>query len=136
MRQADSGRHCNHFAAQEGEFHPVLTLGDTIAHRRNAPRDLAYRIYRMQRFANDIRVILIGLVGGQHVVVRGNNGDIVTQHAFQRGFIVRLTGSKAVGEITARQLRAMDGIRLRLVNPCEVGGAGIARPFDNAICYP
>ncbi|VDR26385.1 Uncharacterised protein [Raoultella terrigena] len=40
-----------------------------------------------------------------------------------------------MGQITARQLGAMDGIRFGLVNSCEVGSTGIARPFDNAICY-
>ncbi|MFK5165338.1 hypothetical protein, partial [Propionibacterium freudenreichii] len=45
---------------------------------------------------NDIGIDLIRLVGGEHVVIGGNNGDIVTQHAFQGGFIIGLAGREAV----------------------------------------
>jgi hypothetical protein len=86
------------------KLHPVLPLRHAVAHRRNAAGDLADRIGAVQRFADDIRVVFIGLVRGQHIVVGGNDGDIVAQHAFQRGFVIRLAGSKAVGQITAGQL--------------------------------
>ena len=90
----------------------------------------------MQRFADNVRIALIGLVSGEHIVVGGNDGDVIAQHAFQRGFVIRLAGGKAVGQVTARQLGAMNGIGFGLVNPGEVGFAGIARAFDDAICYP
>ena len=90
----------------------------------------------MQRFTDDVRIVFVGLVSGQHIVVGGNDGDIVAQHAFQRGFVVSLTGRETVSQIAAGQLRTMHGVGFGLVNPCEVSRAGVTRPFDNAICYP
>ena len=136
VRQANRGGHGNHFAAEQRQLHPVLPLRHAIAHRRNAAGDLAYRVRGVQRFADNVRIALIGLVGGQHIVVGGNNGDVIAQHAFQRGFVIRLAGGKAVGQVTACQLGAMNGVGFGLVNPGEVGFAGIARAFDDAICYP
>ena len=136
MRQADGRGHGDHFATQERELHAVLSLGHAIAHRRHAAGHLTDRIGAVQRFANDIRVVFIGLVRGQHIVVGGDDGDVVAQHAFQRGFVVGLTGRETVSQIAAGQLRTMHGVGFGLVNPCEVSRAGITRPFDNAICYP
>ena len=90
----------------------------------------------MQRFADDLRVVFIGLVSGQHVVVGGDDGNVVAQHALQGGFVVSLAGRESVSQIAAGQLRTMHGVGFGLVNPCEVSRAGVTRPFDNAICYP
>jgi len=82
VRQADRGGHGNHFPAEEGELHPVLALGHAIAHSRNAACDLADGVHRVQGFTDNVRVAFIGLVRGEHIIVGGDNGDVVTQHAF------------------------------------------------------
>lgn len=70
--------------------------GDTITHRRNTARNLTNRIRFMQGFTNDFWIVFIRLVSGEHVVIGGDDGDIVTQHAFQRGFVFWLAGSETV----------------------------------------
>ncbi len=61
--------------------HPALRY--TITHRRNTAGDLTDRVGAVQRFADDLRVVFIGLVSGQHVVVGGDDGNVVAQHALQ-----------------------------------------------------
>lgn len=136
MRQTNRRGHGNHFTAEQRQLHSVLSLRNAITHRRNAPCDLAYRVRGVQRFANNLRIALIGLVGGKHIVVGGDDSDVIAQHAFQRGFVIRLAGGETVGQVTACQLGAMNGVSFGLVNPREVGFAGSARTFDDAICYP
>ncbi|MNY48683.1 hypothetical protein D3C86_1840350 [compost metagenome] len=73
---------------------------------------------------------------GQHVVVRGDNRNIVTEHAFQRRFIFWLTGSKPVGQITAGQLGAMYRVGFGLLDAGEIGRTCLFRAFDNTLRYP
>ena len=69
----------------------------------------------VQRFADDLRVVFIGLVSGQHVVVGGDDGNVVAQHALQGGFVVSLAGRESVSQIAAGQLRTMHGVGFGLV---------------------
>ncbi|MNE90291.1 hypothetical protein D3C80_1877910 [compost metagenome] len=53
----------------------------------------------MQRLFQPLWVAFIRLVGGEHIVVGGDDGDIAAHHVFQGGFIVGLAGGKAVGQV-------------------------------------
>ena len=121
VRQADGGRHGNHFAAQQRQLHAILALRHAVTHCRHATSHLPYRIGGVQGFTDDIRIMFIRLVSGQHIVIGGDNSDVVAQHALQRRFIICLTGGKTVRQVTAGQLRTMDGIAFGLINSCEVG---------------
>ncbi len=68
---------------------------------RNTARNLTNRIRFMQGFTNDFWIVFIRLVRGEHVVIGGDDGDIVTQHAFQRGFVFWLAGSETVCQVTS-----------------------------------
>ena len=89
----------------------------------------------MQGFTNDFWIVFIRLVSGEHVVIGGDDGDIVTQHAFQRGFVFWLAGSETVCQVTACQLRTMNSRRFRLFYPGEISRASLARTFNDSICY-
>lgn len=113
-------------------FHPAP--GDTITHRRNTARNLTNRIRFMQGFTNDFWIVFIRLVSGEHVVIGGDDGDIVTQHAFQRGFVFWLAGSETVCRYrmpTANDERS----KFSLVLSGEVSRASLARTFNDSICY-
>ena len=136
MRQTHSSGHGNHFAAQQRKLHPILTLSHTVTHRGHAACNLPHRVHAVQRFADQIRIVFVRLVGRKHVVIGGDDRDIVTQHAFQRRFIVWLTGGKTVRQVATSELRAVNRFSFGLFDTCQISRARIARPFDNAICYP
>jgi|GEM_PF-5759291 len=124
MRQAYRGRHRDHFTAEQRKLHAVLALRHAIAHGRNAARHLPNRVHGVQRFTDLLGIIFIGLMRGKHIVIGGNDTDIVTQHTFQRGFIFRLAGGETVGQVAAGQFSAMHGFGFRLFDTREVGFAG------------
>ncbi len=73
---------------------------------------------------------------GEHVVIGGNDADIVTQHAFQRRFVIRLAGGEAVRQITAGEACTMDRLALRLLNAGKISFSRGTRAFGNTFCYP
>ncbi|MNH40084.1 hypothetical protein D3C79_1013490 [compost metagenome] len=87
-----------------------MPLGHTVAHGRYTTGHLTDSTHRVQRLLQPLRVVFVGLVGGQHVVMGGNDGDIAMHHVFQRVFIIRLAGSEAVRQVAAGQLCTMYGL--------------------------
>ncbi|STI85669.1 Uncharacterised protein [Escherichia coli] len=57
---------------------------------------------------------------------------LVTQHAFQRGFVFWLAAGETVCQVTACQLRTMNGRRFRLFYPGEISRASLARTFNDS----
>ncbi|CGV61325.1 Uncharacterised protein [Salmonella enterica subsp. enterica serovar Typhi] len=89
----------------------------------------------MQGLTNNLRIMFIRLMRREHVIVGGNDGDIIAQHTFQRGFVLWLTGGEAMRQVAAGQLRSVDRGGFRLLNAGKIGFSGLLRAFDNALCY-
>ena len=53
----------------------------------------------------------------------------------RQGFVFWLAGSETVCQVTACQLRTMNGRSFRLFYPGEVSRASLARTVNDSICY-
>ncbi|MNS89701.1 hypothetical protein D3C72_1237210 [compost metagenome] len=87
----------------------------------------------MQRLFQPLGIVFVGLVGRQHIVISGDDGDITAHHVFQCGFVVRLTGGKTVRQVAAGQLCAVHGLGTRRFNACQIGGAALFGTVDDAL---
>lgn len=76
MGQTNGSRHGNQVSREQGEVHCGLALRDTITHSRYAASDLCCCLHLPNNFPNDLRVVLIGLVRGEHVIVGGDDAQI------------------------------------------------------------
>jgi hypothetical protein len=118
-------------AAQEREFHAALALGDAVAHGGNAAGDLGggagftgVELYRL-------RVAAIGLMGGQHVVIGGDDADIGRVAAAQGG-LVGLGGGETMGEVGAAELAPAQALLGFAVYERQIGAAPRRRTGDDA----
>lgn len=134
VRQADGGRHGDHVAAHQRQLHAVLPLRHAVAHRRHAAGHLADGAHRLQRLFQPLRVVFVRLVGRQHVVVGGDDGDIAAHHVFQRRLVIGLTGGEAVGQVAAGQLRAVDGLGTGRFDTRQIGGTAGLGTVGDALC--
>lgn len=134
VRQADGGRHGDHVAAHQRQLHAVLPLRHPVAHRRHAAGHLAHGADRLQRLLQPLRVVFVRLVGRQHVIVSGDDGDIAAHHVFQRRLVIGLTGGEAVGQVAAGELRAVDGLGAGRLDTRQIGGAAGLGTVDDALC--
>ena len=122
-------------AAEQAEFHPVLTLGDPVAHRRNTPSHLRGRAdfarVKLHRFG----IAAIGLMRRKHVVVGGDNREVRPAPALDRG-LVAFGRREAVGEIRARQGGTIRKLLRLALHQLEIALATVARPFDDPLGDP
>ena len=82
-------------------------MSNTVAHGGDAAGYLGGTTDTSRSGFNAIRVVLVGLVRGEHVIVRRDDGDISRVHHLYDGFIIARTGSHAVSEIAAAELFAI-----------------------------
>ena len=68
--------HRDHVAAEQRQVHARLALGDAVAHRRNAARDLRRRADLAREDLHLLGVAAVGLMRRQHVVVGGDDADV------------------------------------------------------------
>ena len=76
VAEGDRGAHGDHVAADQGQLHADLTLGDAVAHGRDAAGDLGCRTRLPRRLADQFGEPLVRLVGRKHVVVGGDDPDV------------------------------------------------------------
>ena len=88
---------------------PALALGDAVAHRRHAARDLRRAAGRARRLLDQVGKAGVGLMGRQHVVVGGDDREIGAVALAQRLLVARRAGGEAVGEIGAAEPLARPG---------------------------
>ena len=103
VAERDRGRHRDHVAAVERELHAVAALGDAVAHRGHAARDLGDAAGPDHGLLEHRRVVAVGLVGREHVVVAGDDRQVGLGAPAQRRLVVGLGGGEAVGEVGAGQ---------------------------------
>ena len=97
MREGNAGRHGDIVTAEERELHPILALRHPVAHRRRAASDLTCRALFARVDLHALWVAAIGLVGGKHVIVGGDDADIGSAIVFQC-VLIFLSSGKGVGE--------------------------------------
>ena len=110
----------DHVAGEKRQFHPVAPLRDAVAHRRDAARDLRGDAKLPRRLADDLRIILIGLVGRQHVVIGGDHADIGDPSRGQVA-LVRAHRGIGMGLIAAGQVGARRAFPGGLPHPVKIG---------------
>ncbi len=76
VAERDRGRQRDHVAAEQRQVHARLALGDAVAHRRSAARDLRGRADLAREDLHLLRVAAVGLMRREHVVVGGDDADV------------------------------------------------------------
>ncbi len=133
VRQADRGRHGDHVAREQRQFHAGLALGDAVAHRRHAARHLRDAAGFARRLLDQLRKGLEGLMRRQHVVVGGDDAEVGYPVAAERDLFRRAADGEAVGEIAAGKHRAVGGAARRLGDAVEIGLAPRLRALADAV---
>ncbi len=128
--KGDRRRQRDDVAREKGKLHPFLALGDAVAHRRNATRDLGRAADRARRLLDEIGEARIGLVGRKHVVIGGDDREIGSCPLPQSLLVVRSAGGEAMGEIGAAQALASWPLGDRGIDPRQVGLTGPAAPLE------
>ena len=132
MRKGDRGRKRDDIAREQGKLHPLLALGDSIAHRRNAARDLRRPARGARRLFDEIGKAGVGLMGREHVIVGGDDREIGPRSLAQRLLVARCAGGEAMGEIGAAEAFAGRLVGDRRVDPREVNLARRAAALGDA----
>ncbi|MNQ41763.1 hypothetical protein D3C85_554500 [compost metagenome] len=133
VRQRHRGGHGDHLAAGDAQLHARLALGHAVAHGRHAAGDLAHRADVAQGLLDLLRVVLIGLVGREHVVVGSDDGDVGRIHQAQALLVAATAAGHPVGEVGALQLatlRPRAGCRM---DHRQIALAGGAATLDQAL---
>jgi hypothetical protein len=102
---------------EKGQLHSFLALGDAVAHRRNAARDLGRAADRARGFLDEIGEARIRLVGRKHVVIGGDDREIGARPLPQRLFVAGPTSGEPMGEIGATEALASGRIGDRGIDP-------------------
>src|SRR5262249_41999387 len=84
-----------------------LALGDPVAHCGNTARDLGGRADRARLRPDQFRIMLIGFVSGEHVIVGGDDAQI-RRHPLAQNILVACRASgEAMRLISAAQASAL-----------------------------
>ena len=87
-------------AAEQRELHAVLPLGDAIAHRRCAARNLRCRADLAGENLDLLGIAIIRRMRGEHVVISGDHSDI-NRLSTRDGLLVLARCGKSVRQIAA-----------------------------------
>ncbi len=116
VAERHGGAHGDDIAREQAEFHARTALRHAITHGGHAAGDLGGGAELARHTAELFRIVMIGLVGRQHVVIGGHDADI--GYGVERGlqlFIGR-RGGDDVGIVGAAKLLAA-----RFVCPVAIG---------------
>ena len=131
VRKRDRGRKRDHVAREERQIHALFALGDAVAHRRHPAGDLRRAACRPRRLLDQVGKALERLMGGQHVVVGGDDREIGARPLAQGLLVAGPAGGEAVGEISAAEALADRPLGDRGLDPIEIGPARVpASPGD------
>jgi len=72
------------------------------------------------------------LMRAQHVVIGGDDAEVRAARRHQR-VLVTLHGGIGMGLVAPRQMRAARAFRGEAAHAIQIGGAGVARPVDDAV---
>ena len=120
VRERDGGGERDHVAREQRQLHAWPALGDAVAHRRHAARELGDRAGLAHRLLDQRRKALVGLMRREHVVVGRDDRD-VGRRVHQRGLVILAAGGVAVREVAARQGAARRSLPRRASDVLEIG---------------
>ncbi|MNS25842.1 hypothetical protein D3C72_577460 [compost metagenome] len=106
--QRHGGGHGDHVAREQRQVHPILALRHAIAHGRGAAGELRRAAGRQRGLLDPAREGFQRLVGGQHVVVGRDDGQVGALLRLEADLGVIRHGGHAVGEVGAGQVGALD----------------------------
>ena len=132
VRQRNRRRHGDDVAREQRQVHARLALGDAVAHRGHATRDLRRRAHRAGGALDDLGVGLVGLMRRKHVVIGGDDGEIGRVAVLERRLVARRAGREAVGEIGAAQSLSGRAGRGRLLDALKIGRTMRVAALDEA----
>ena len=133
MRQGHSCTLGDQVTAEQAQLHSVLTLSDTVTHSGNTTGNLGGAANIANCLLDLVRIFRIGLVGGEHIVVGIDNGDITRLHQPQALFILFATGSETVGKIATAQFSALGTVVVIFFDSTQVVGPQAAAALDNSL---
>ena len=106
-------------------------MGDPVAHRRHAARDLRRAADGARRLLDEVGKARKRLMGRQHVVVGGDDREIGARSVAQGFLVAGGAGGEAVREIGAAEALARRPLGDRGVNPVEIGAPRGAAAFGD-----
>ncbi|CAM3022640.1 hypothetical protein KOXY103107_12675 [Komagataeibacter xylinus] len=132
MAQPDGSGQRNDIAAEQRDFHARLALGHAIAHGGRATGHLRRAAYLTREQLDLVGVAGIGLMGGEHVVIGGDDAYI---HAACRAQarLVAARGRNGMGQVAAGQAGAADAVFTLAGNQVQIGPAGAGRTGDDPL---
>ncbi len=132
MRQRNPCGECDHVAREQRKLHPGLTLGNSVAHRRNPAGHLRRGPHLARRSPDQFWVIFIRLMRRQHVVIGGHDANIGRPRRRQRVFVHR-HGCIGMGLIAAGQMPARRPCFHRCRHPRQIIAARLRRAFADPV---
>ena len=112
-------RQGNHIARKQAQLHPRLALGHAVTHRRHTARNLRRGPRLARRSPDQIGVAFKRLMGGQHVIIGGDDADIGAAFGHQ-GVFVRAHRGIGMGLIATGQMPARRPLQHRRLHSFEV----------------
>ncbi|MEA3220706.1 MAG: hypothetical protein OZX49_01819 [Immundisolibacter sp.] len=118
VRQCHGGGQGDRVAREQRQIHAGLTLRDAVAHGRHAAGELRHGAHFRRCLLEDGRVGFERLVGRQHVVIGGHDGDVDRRAADQGGLVGRAGRRAGMRQVGAGQALAH---RTRTPRVCHAG---------------
>ncbi|GAB3876742.1 hypothetical protein GCM10029964_024340 [Kibdelosporangium lantanae] len=131
VRQSDARGHGDHLTAEERQLHAGTALGDAVAHRRYAARELRYATCFAYGLLQPCGVLVERLVSGQQVVVRGDDRYAGFGETAYGQAVGAFAGGETVGEVAARHSGAGGSVGGHGSDSVEVGVAGLGAAFGD-----
>jgi len=110
-----------------------LALGDAIAHRGNAARELGNGACLATSILDQSGIGLERLMSREHVIIGRDDRDIRPFSTLQRILVVDVTGSKAMGEVAAGKRTALWTFVGSLSDAVEIGWSRSGTALGDAL---
>ncbi len=135
MGQGNGSAHGDHIPTDQRQLHARLTLGNAIAHRRYATGHLPGSTDGAQRLTDLFGKVLVGLVGGEHVVVGADHAHIHLIGQPQQLLVPRRAGGHTMGQVAAGQIPSAPGPGCGLGHLLQIGGPGHSTALTQTLGY-
>ncbi len=123
MRQRDGRAHGNGIPAEQAQFHAWRALGHAVAHGRHAAGDLRRGAELARLVLEDVGIACQRRMGREHVVVRGDDGDVGRLLFHDAYAVAAWNARKGMGHIGTAHGLGAGRARGHGVHLLQVGGA-------------
>jgi hypothetical protein len=133
VRQAHGGGQRDHVAREQRQLHAGRALRDAVAHGGHATGHLCGGAERARVAADQLGVVLVGLVGREHVVVGGDHAHVRRALGVDLQLVGRRQGGRGVGHVGAAHAAALGAVLALRGHAGEVGAARAGAALDDAL---